>query len=36
MRALGFAADSDELSLRAVGGEILHSLDQLPGLLGLD
>jgi beta-phosphoglucomutase-like phosphatase (HAD superfamily) len=36
MRALGFAADSDELSLRAVGGEILHSLDELPGLLGLD
>jgi HAD superfamily hydrolase (TIGR01509 family) len=36
MRALGFAADSDELSLRAAGGEILHSLGELPGFLRLD
>jgi HAD superfamily hydrolase (TIGR01509 family) len=35
MRALGYAADSDEAALRAAGAEILHSLDELPGLLGL-
>jgi HAD superfamily hydrolase (TIGR01509 family) len=35
MRALGYAADSDETALRRAGAEILHSLDELPGLLGL-
>lgn len=35
MRALGYAADSDERALRLAGAEILYSLDQLPGLLGL-
>lgn len=36
MRALGFAADSDEQALRAAGATtILDSLDDLPGLLGL-
>jgi HAD superfamily hydrolase (TIGR01509 family) len=36
VRALGFAADSDALELRTAGGEILHSLRDLPGLLGLE
>jgi HAD superfamily hydrolase (TIGR01509 family) len=35
MRALGYAADSDETALRRAGAEILHSLDELPALLGL-
>ena len=35
MRAIGFAADSDESALRAAGAEIVHSLDEVPGLLGL-
>jgi HAD superfamily hydrolase (TIGR01509 family) len=36
MRAVGYAADSDEQALRAAGAvEILHSLDQLPPLLDL-
>ena len=35
MRALGLAADSDEAALRAAGAEIMHTLDQLPTLLGL-
>jgi HAD superfamily hydrolase (TIGR01509 family) len=35
MRALGYAADSDELALREAGAEILRSLDELPLLLGL-
>ena len=35
MRALGYAADSDELALRAGGAEILRSLEELPALLGL-
>jgi HAD superfamily hydrolase (TIGR01509 family) len=35
MRALGFAADSDELRLREAGAEIVRSLDELPARLGL-
>jgi HAD superfamily hydrolase (TIGR01509 family) len=33
MRAIGFAADSDERALRDAGAELIHSLDDLPGLL---
>jgi HAD superfamily hydrolase (TIGR01509 family) len=37
MCALGLAADSDEHALREAGAtEILRSLDELPGLLGLE
>jgi HAD superfamily hydrolase (TIGR01509 family) len=37
MRAVGYAADSDEQALRDAGAtEILHSLDQLTRLLDLD
>jgi HAD superfamily hydrolase (TIGR01509 family) len=36
MRAIGYAADSDEAALRLAGAEIVHSLDELPGMLGLD
>jgi HAD superfamily hydrolase (TIGR01509 family) len=37
MRALGYAADSDAHVLRDAGAtEILYSLDELPGVLGLD
>ncbi len=37
MCALGLAADSDEQALRDAGAtEILRSLDELPGLLGLE
>lgn len=36
MRSIGYAADSDEQALRDAGAtEILHSLDQLPQMLGL-
>lgn len=35
MRAIGYAADSDEHALRDAGGEIIHSLHQLPQLLGI-
>jgi HAD superfamily hydrolase (TIGR01509 family) len=35
MRAIGYAADSDEHALRNAGAEIIRSLDGLPGLLGL-
>jgi HAD superfamily hydrolase (TIGR01509 family) len=35
MRALGYAADSDETALRLAGAEILHSLDELTGVLRL-
>jgi len=35
MRVLGFAADSDELALRDAGAEIVHSLEEVPELLGL-
>jgi HAD superfamily hydrolase (TIGR01509 family) len=33
MRAIGYAANSDEDALRSAGAEIIWSLDQLPGLL---
>jgi HAD superfamily hydrolase (TIGR01509 family) len=36
MRAIGYAADSDEAALRLAGAEIIHSLDQLAAMLGLD
>jgi HAD superfamily hydrolase (TIGR01509 family) len=35
MRAIGYAADSDERALRNAGAEIIRSLDCLPKLLGL-
>jgi len=35
MRAIGYAADSDERALRDAGAEIIRSLDRLPELLGL-
>jgi HAD superfamily hydrolase (TIGR01509 family) len=35
MRAIGYAADSDERALRDAGAEIVHSLHELPRLLGL-
>jgi HAD superfamily hydrolase (TIGR01509 family) len=35
MRAVGYAADSDERALRNAGAEIICSLDGLPKLLGL-
>jgi HAD superfamily hydrolase (TIGR01509 family) len=35
MRAVGYAADSDERALRNAGAEIIHSLDDLPKLLDL-
>jgi HAD superfamily hydrolase (TIGR01509 family) len=35
MRAVGYAADSDEHALRNAGAEIIRSLDGLPELLGL-
>jgi HAD superfamily hydrolase (TIGR01509 family) len=35
MRVLGYAADSDEVALRAAGAEIVHSLGEVPGLLRL-
>jgi HAD superfamily hydrolase (TIGR01509 family) len=33
MRAIGYAADSDEYALRSAGAEIIRSLDEIPGLL---
>ncbi len=36
MRVFGYAADSDESALRGAGAEIIHSLYELPSLLGLD
>ena len=36
MRALGYAADSDEVALREAGAETFHSLDELPRLLALE
>jgi HAD superfamily hydrolase (TIGR01509 family) len=33
MRAVGYAADSDERALRNAGAEIIRSLDELPALL---
>jgi HAD superfamily hydrolase (TIGR01509 family) len=35
MRAVGYAADSDERALRSAGAEIIRSLDKLPEFLGL-
>jgi HAD superfamily hydrolase (TIGR01509 family) len=35
MRAIGYAADSDERALRNAGAEIIRSLDGLPEFLGL-
>jgi beta-phosphoglucomutase-like phosphatase (HAD superfamily) len=35
MRAVGYAADSDEYALRHAGAEIIRSLEGLPELLGL-
>jgi beta-phosphoglucomutase-like phosphatase (HAD superfamily) len=35
MRAIGYAADSDEQALRQAGAEILMSLQELPNALGL-
>jgi hypothetical protein len=35
MRALGYAADSDEAALRRAGAETLMALDELPATLGL-
>jgi beta-phosphoglucomutase-like phosphatase (HAD superfamily) len=37
MRTLGYAADSDERALRDAGAaEILRSMDELAGMLGLE
>ncbi len=36
MRAFGYVADSDERAMRDAGAETIHSLAQLPALLGLD
>jgi beta-phosphoglucomutase-like phosphatase (HAD superfamily) len=35
MRVVGYTADSDEAALRRAGAEIVHSLGELPDLLGL-
>jgi HAD superfamily hydrolase (TIGR01509 family) len=35
MRAIGYAADSDETALGKAGAELVWSLGELPGLLGL-
>ncbi len=35
MRAIGYAADSDETALRHAGAEILHTLVRLPETLGI-
>lgn len=36
MRVFGYVADSDEDALRAVGAEVLRSLNELPTRLGLE
>lgn len=36
MRAIGYAADSDEHALREAGAETIHSLAELPGMLGVE
>jgi HAD superfamily hydrolase (TIGR01509 family) len=36
MRVIGYAADSDERALSEAGAEIVHSLEELPRLVGLD
>jgi beta-phosphoglucomutase-like phosphatase (HAD superfamily) len=33
MRAIGYAADSDEQALRGAGAEIIRSLEEIPELL---
>ncbi len=35
MRAIGYAADSDEHALRNAGAELLHTLTQLPEMLAI-
>jgi beta-phosphoglucomutase-like phosphatase (HAD superfamily) len=35
MRAVGYAADSDERALRNAGADVIRSLNGLPKLLGL-
>jgi beta-phosphoglucomutase-like phosphatase (HAD superfamily) len=35
MRAIGYAADSDETALRHARAEILHTLVGLPEMLGI-
>lgn len=35
MRAIGYAADSDETALRNAGAEIVHTLSQLPEMLAI-
>ncbi len=35
MRVFGYAADSDQQTLRQAGAEVFRSLDELPALLGL-
>jgi hypothetical protein len=35
MRAIGYAADSDETALRHAGAEILHTLTGLPEMLAI-
>lgn len=35
MRAIGYAADSDQNALRNAGAELLHTLTQLPEMLGI-
>jgi HAD superfamily hydrolase (TIGR01509 family) len=36
MRAIGYAADSDETALRRAGAEIVYSLEAVPEMLGLE
>ena len=35
MRTLGFAEHGDGAALSAVGAEVFHAMDELPGLIGL-
>jgi HAD superfamily hydrolase (TIGR01509 family) len=35
MRAFGYAADSDEASLRRAGADVFESMEELAGMLGL-
>jgi len=35
MRALGYAADSDEAALRQAGAEVFESMEEMPAALGL-
>jgi HAD superfamily hydrolase (TIGR01509 family) len=36
MRAIGYAADSDESALQEAGAETIHSLESVPEMLGLE